>query len=148
MDLYLFQSHAEGFEMTFSWKGKRVLITGGAGMIGRELVEQLSELGANIMVWDNDLNRLKELKHVKWKMFTLINQNLVDDFMDEFKPEFVFHLAGVKGNPKMTNEKPVDFMGPMLKFDTNMILAAQTYGVKRFLYTSSIAVENPKTDKY
>ena len=64
------------------------------------------------------------------------------------EPEYVFHLAGIKGNPKMTKERPVDFMGPMLQFDTNMILAAQKAGVKRFLYTSSIAVENPKTDKY
>jgi len=57
-------------------------------------------------------------------------------------------LVGVKGNPKMTNERPVDFMGTMLQTDVGLILAAQKAGVKRFLYTSSIAVDHPEDDKY
>jgi len=119
------------------WKDKKVLVTGSEGMIGKELVEQLeklkeegTQLGLVDIKFGLDLKDYKECLRVCEGM------------------DYVFHLAGIKGNPKMTNERPVDFMGPMLQFDTNMILAAQEAGVKKFLYTSSIAVENPETDKY
>ena len=106
-------------------------------MIGRELVEQLIELDADVWLVDNKL--------LDWMDLT---EKEVCNRVCAYNIDYVFHLAGVKGNPKMTKEKPVDFMGPMLQFDTNMIIAAQEAGVKRFLYTSSIAVDNPETDKY
>lgn len=118
----------------FDYKNKKVLVTGGAGMIGIELVMQLYDLGAKVTVADiktgNDLsnyNTCKELCKNK---------------------DYVFHLVGVKGSPKMTRERPIDFMAPMLQCDVNMILAAQHSNIERFLYTSSIAVENPQTDVY
>lgn len=117
-----------------NWKNKRVLITGGLGMIGLELYEQLDDLGAIISVAD-----LKDGQD-------LINFEVCR--LECLEKDYVFHLAGVKGSPKMTNERPVDFMAPMLGFDRNMIVAAQQRNVKRFLYTSSIAVENPESDKY
>ncbi len=119
-----------------NWKDKKVLVTGSSGMIGKELVEQLIELGADIKKVDITIMDEMDLRDCYCCL------DICQDM------DYVFHLAGIKGNPKMTNEKPVDFMGPMLQFDTNMILAAQEKGIKRFLYTSSIAVENPETDKF
>ena len=112
----------------------KILVTGSDGMIGMELIELLKDKGDSIHIVDfkrgNDLRNFNEcLSYTKGI-------------------DIVYHLAGIKGNPKMTSEKPVDFMGPMLQFDTNMIIAAQTNGVKKFLYTSSIAVENPATDRF
>lgn len=118
------------------WKNKKVLVTGSEGMIGKELVIQLKELEANVTGFDiKDGNNVLKYDHGHY-MF------------DKYKPEYVFHLFGIKGNPKKTKEKPVDFMGPMLMGDTNIICLAQKYNIKRFLYTSSIAVENPESDKY
>jgi GDP-L-fucose synthase len=56
---------------------------------------------------------------------------------------YVFHLAGVKGSPQMAKEQPVDFMVPMLQFNTNMIQAAFEAKVDWFLYTSSVGVYSP-----
>jgi GDP-L-fucose synthase len=119
------------------WKNKKVLVTGSEGMIGKELVIQLLNLGAEVIKFD--INDPKEKLDVTWKPAC---ENMCENI------DYVFHLFGIKGNPKMTNEKPVDFMAPMLFGDTNMIVSAQKQGVKKFLYTSSIAVENPETDKY
>lgn len=120
------------------WKDKKVLVTGSEGMIGKELVEQLEKLGAKVYGFDIKLDSIQNVKITR-------SCELV---MERVKPEFVFHLFGIKGNPKMTNEQPIAFMVPMLYGDLNMITVAQEYGVKKFLYTSSIAVENPETDKF
>lgn len=116
------------------FNNKKILVTGSRGMIGQELVLQLNEMGAEVYQADLSLGHdLREFKTCREFCFGM---------------DYVFHLAGIKGSPKRTSERPVDFMGPMLQFDTNMILAAQDSGVKRFMYTSSIAVEHPEEDKY
>lgn len=113
---------------------KKILITGGLGMIGTELVLILKKEGSLLRIADLKMgNDLRDFN---------ICLNLCNG-IDE-----VYHLAGIKGNPRKTKEQPVDFMGPMLQFDTNMIIAAQAMGVKKFLYTSSIAVEHPESDLY
>lgn len=127
-------------------------------MIGRELVEQLEELGCEILKFDiqrnwkkfpgHDFGDCRECGEPDKYSIDVTDKRLVEEIFKAFKPEYVFHLFGIKGNPKMTEERPVDFMGPMLQGDTNIILACQKYGVKRMLYTSSIAVENPESDKY
>lgn len=127
-----------------NWKNKKVLVTGSEGLIGKELVEQLKEKGAK--VFESDINGLRETNNTRNYPADLTHKFSCWWILKHSKPEFIFHLAGIKGNPKMTKERPADFMGPMLQFDTNMILAAQEAGVKRFLYTSSIAVEYPTTD--
>ena len=120
------------------WKDKNVLVTGGMGMIGQELTEKLMVLGACVTVMDIKLGEEHDCREY----------SNCARFIEHYRPDFIFHLAGIKGNIWRTQNEPVDFMGPMLQFDTNMILAAQMYGVKKFLYTSSIAVENPESDKY
>ena len=114
---------------------KTILVTGGLGMIGRELVELL-EKDKNNIVCVADLKDGDDLTSYEQCKTLCVGT------------EEVYHLVGVKGNPKMTKERPLDFMFPMLQCDTNMIRAAIECGVKKFLYTSSIAVENPESDKY
>lgn len=120
-----------------NWKGTRCLVTGSEGLIGKELVILLREKGAIVSVFD-----------IKAGLDVTNNLDIRSIFEVVGPFDYVFHLFGIKGNPKMTKERPVDFMGPMLQGDTNFILAAQKYKVKHFLYTSSIAVENPESDKY
>lgn len=122
------------------FENKKVLVTGGSGMIGRSLVNLLLQRGAKVHIvdlsdstdlYDKVVVHKKDLRHF---------QNCLDvcEGMD-----YVFHLAGVKGSPKMCIEQPVDFMVPMLQFNTNMMEAAFRSKVKWYLYTSSVGVYSP-----
>jgi GDP-L-fucose synthase len=122
------------------FKDKKVLITGGGGMIGRSLINQLLDKECKIYVADltkpTDLPEGVEHIQVDLRFF-----NSCIDICKEMN--YVFHLAGVKGSPKMAKEQPVDFMVPMLQFNTNMIQAAFEANVDWFLYTSSVGVYSP-----
>jgi len=122
------------------FKDKKVLITGGGGMIGRSLINQLIDKECKIYVADlttpTDLPEGVEHLQVDLRFF--------DNCLDICKGmNYVFHLAGVKGSPQMAKEQPVDFMVPMLQFNTNMIQASFESKVDWFLYTSSVGVYSP-----
>jgi GDP-L-fucose synthase len=119
---------------------QRVLVTGGTGMIGRFLVDLLLKQGAKVRIVSRD--------HVSRAHpdADFLNADLTDmatcvsvcEGMD-----YVFHLVGVKGSPKMTKEKPASFFVPVLRFNTHMMEAARLAKVKWYLYTSTVGVYQP-----
>lgn len=122
------------------YNNKKILVTGGTGMIGRFLVEMLIDRGARVTVASLDE---PSRAHPKAKFLKLD----LTDFNNCMKAcrgiDFVFHLAGIKGSPKMTIEQPASFFVPTILFNTNMMEAARRVGIKRFLYTSTIGVYAP-----
>ncbi|MAK83078.1 NAD(P)-dependent oxidoreductase [Phenylobacterium sp.] len=122
------------------FKDKKVLITGGGGMIGRSLVKMLHSKGANITI--ADLTTPTNLP--KGINFTEVDLRYFDQCENIcYGMDYVFNLVGIKGSPKMCAEQPVDFMVPMLQFNTNMMEAAHKANVKWYLYTSSVGVYAP-----
>ena len=123
-----------------SYKGKKVLVTGGTGLIGRPLVEQLFQRGARVRIASLDdpsrAHPAAEFKRVD--LMELAHCLAVSEGMD-----YVFHLAGIKGSPAMTAKKPASFFVPTISFNTNMMEAARRSGVEKYLYTSTIGVYAP-----
>ena len=122
------------------FKNKKVLITGGGGMIGRSLVKLLLEKECKIYIADltKPIDLPEGVEHLQ------VDLRFFDNCLDICKDkDFIFHLAGVKGSPKMCAEQPADFMVPMLQFNTNMAEAARKANVKWYLYTSSVGVYSP-----
>ena len=124
------------------YKNKKILITGGTGLIGIQLTNILLNFGAKVTVVSLEKN--PELpKRVK---FFKTDLRILDNCLKVTKrQDFVFHLAGIKGSPKLTMTRPYSFMTPMILFNTNMLEACRVNKVKRYLYTSSIGVYNPKS---
>ena len=73
------------------WKNKRVFISGGNGVIGRELVNQLHNLGAEIMVGDLKPFSDELPQGIRYRQGDL-NYCKPQELLT-FKPEFFFHLA-------------------------------------------------------
>jgi GDP-L-fucose synthase len=122
------------------FKDQKVLVTGGNGMIGRQLVKLLLERGAKVYVADlNKADLPEEVVHLKIDLRQFNDCVSACEGMD-----YVFNLVGIKCSPKVTMEQPFDIMGPMMQFNTNMIEAALTTpSVKWFLYTSTVGVYTP-----
>ena len=122
------------------YKNKNVLVTGGTGMIGRSLCEMLISFGANVTVasLDDESSALNGTKFLKLDLRSFDNCLEVSKNQD-----IVFHLAGVKGSPKVTKERPATFLVPIVQFSFNMMEAARINKVERYLFTSSVGVYQP-----
>lgn len=122
------------------FKNQKVLVTGGAGMIGRALVKLLVEQGAEVYLVDLKSSDIPHGVAGVYKKDLCFFDNCMEvcEGMD-----YVFHLAGVKGSPQKTAKQPADFFVPMLQFNTNMMEAAREANVKWYLFTSSVGVYSP-----
>ena len=121
-------------EVLKSYNGKSCLVTGGTGMIGREIAMLLANAGANVRVVSLD-------KVIIHKSVEHVYGDLTDfDFCKEQTRDMdcVFHVAGIKGSIKVTVDNPASFFVPLLMFNTNVLEASRINKVPKLVYTSSI----------
>ncbi len=125
--------------MLQSLKNKKVLVTGGGGMIGRQLVKLLQDKECDIYV--ADLKRPKDIDGITYRKVDLTNYDSCVSVCHGM--DIVFNLVGIKASPKIIEERPADIMTPMLQFNTNMMGAAMKSEVDWYLYTSTVGVYPP-----
>ena len=125
------------------FKNKNVLVAGGSGLIGRQLVRLLKNEGAFVRVVDKkmsfDITLDESIEDIQMDLTTMNNCMEACHDMD-----YVFNLMCIKGSPKAMKERPASHLVPMLQFNTNLMEAARHSKIKRYLYTSSVAVYEPK----
>lgn len=121
-------------EVLRSFSGASVLITGGTGLIGRQIANLLCDAGAAVRVVSLDRVRVDErAEHVYGDLtdFQLCRELTRDT-------DFAFHVAGIKGSIEVTRSKPASFFVPLLMFNTNVLEACRLNKVRKVVYTSSI----------
>ncbi|MFA5349842.1 MAG: NAD-dependent epimerase/dehydratase family protein [Candidatus Omnitrophota bacterium] len=117
-----------------SFSGKRVLITGGTGLIGRQVVDILNAAGAITKIVSLDrINIDQRSEHTYGDLTDFEFCKKVTRNVD-----FVFHLAGVKGSIEVTKAKPASFFVPLLMMNTNILEACRINKIVKIVYTSSI----------
>lgn len=116
------------------FRNKNILITGGTGLIGRQLTDILLDLDANVCVASlDDFNLNSKASYVKVDLLDFNScKNCTKDM------DMVFHLAGIKGSIEVTKSKPATFFVPLLLMNTNLLEASRLNNVRELVYTSSI----------
>jgi GDP-L-fucose synthase len=117
-----------------SFYSKNVLITGGTGLIGRQVVDILCKAGASVTIVSLD----KVI--VNKKSIHIIGDLTSFEFCKELTKDidFVFHLAGIKGSASVSEKKLASHFVPTLMMNTNILEACRINNVKKVVYTSSI----------
>ncbi|HIG52318.1 TPA: SDR family NAD(P)-dependent oxidoreductase [Candidatus Pacearchaeota archaeon] len=86
-------------EIENSYKGKRILITGGSGFIGSHLIEEFLKLGAKVFIFvkkESDLWRIKHLKERIEIFYPDYNKReSLNNLLNEVNPEIIFNLLAI-----------------------------------------------------
>lgn len=122
------------------FKGSVVLVTGGAGCVGSNLVRRLSELEAKKVIILDDLSSAYDWNIPSAPNIQFIHGSILDDGMlrRAFKerPQYVFHLAAHFANQNSVDNPEKDLMVNGLGI-LKVLEHAQLVDVDRFVYSSS-----------
>jgi GDP-L-fucose synthase len=116
------------------YANKKILVTGGTGLIGRQLVPMLCDLGAIVT-----LVSLDDLTFDDRTLYLKCDLRYYEDCLRITREkDFVFHLAGIKTSPAITDSRPATMSIAPLQINTNVLEACRVNKVPKVLFTSSI----------
>jgi len=125
------------------WQDRLVLVTGGSGFIGANLVEALLALDAKVRVADNlERGRLESLRpwldRIEFVQADLLERSACREACSGV--DTVFHLASRVGAIGYYAEHPASVLADNSIIDANVLTAATRCGVSRYVYASSVFV--------
>lgn len=120
--------------------GKRVLVTGGTGLIGIPLVKRLDQAGSEVRVVSLDAESPFE-RHIEFVRGNLCDKEVCEAALEDI--QVVFHLAGIKGGIGLAQSKAATFLIENILMNTQVMEAARRARVERCLYASSICIYPP-----
>jgi GDP-L-fucose synthase len=112
--------------MTSSWAGRRVMVTGGGGFLGRAVVRRLEASGATDVFVprspDYDLRTLAGIERV----------------LADGRPELVIHLAAVVGGIGANRENPGRFFYENAIMGIQLMELARLAGVAKYVQVGTV----------
>jgi GDP-L-fucose synthase len=127
------------------YSSKKVLVTGGKGFIGSNLVQHLVKLGAKVRV----ISRGSKRNKMPESGVETLEGDLTQPYICRIAAkgmDYVFHLAAAGGGLVYNMNHPASTLAPNLLINTNMLEAARLENVDRYLFTSSSSVYPPHLD--
>jgi len=125
-------------------KGKHILVTGGAGFIGSNIVRGLLNLGTKVTVLDNlETGKIDNIQpYLNLPNFSFIEGSICDLATCEnavIGVDAITHQAALGSVPRSI-EFPLNTHATNATGFLNMLNAAKDAGIKRFVYASSSSV--------
>ena len=123
------------------YSGSKALVTGGASFIGSTLVDQLVDLGANVVVLDDfstgDLDHLSNSSQsIEVAEIDLRNSSSTSRMLKHYKPDVVFHLAAIHGGRGFIETFQKRILDNLI-IDQNVYSSSLDTGVKMIVHASS-----------
>jgi UDP-glucose 4-epimerase len=129
------------------WAEKKVLVTGGLGFIGSNLVKRLISLGSKVVIVDDLskgnagflINEIKDRKNILFVKRDLTKEMIKDVIKDE-NIEIVFHLAARVGGIKYLHRYPATILRDNTLITINVFESIRDNNVEKIIYFSSSMV--------
>ena len=135
------------------FKDTKVLITGSAGSIGREIVRQVASFSPSEMMLidaaetpQHDIRLMMKREFPSVKATTVVtsitNPDRMEAIFNDFRPEFVFHAAAYKHVPMMEDNPSESIQNNV--YGTKILAELSVkYGVRKFVMISTDKAVNP-----
>jgi FlaA1/EpsC-like NDP-sugar epimerase len=132
---------------------KSILVTGGAGSIGSEIVRQVAQLDSSlIVVVDQAESPLHELKlellerfpdqNFKFVLADISNHYRLEKLFEDYRFSIVYHAAAYKHVP-LIEDNPHEAIFVNIGGTRNLALLSRQYNVSRFVMVSTDKAVNP-----
>lgn len=120
---------------------KTVLVTGGAGFIGSHIADELIKKGHKVVIFDDLSGGFLENVNPKAVFIkgSVCDVGLVNKIFGQYKFDYVFHLAAYAAEGLSHFIKKFNYENNLVG-SVNLTNASVNFGVKCFVFTSSIAV--------
>ncbi len=113
------------FKMSF-WRSKKVLVTGGAGFLGRVVVDLLKSKGC------------RHVFVVAKKDYDLRKQSAIKKVLKDSDPDIVLHLAAVVGGIGANQRHPGQFFYDNIMMGVQLLEESRKFGVEKLVALGTI----------
>ena len=126
---------------------QKVIVTGGAGFIGSNLVDKLIDMGIQVSVIDNFSTGRMENTNKKVHYWKQDLSNVSVDELTQFMEgvDVVFHTAA-KARVQPSIDDPITYNQHNVNATLNVLYAAHKAGVKRVVYSASSSAYGDTTE--
>ena len=104
-----------------------ILVAGATGLAGSAIVRELTRIGRPVV-------------GISSKDVDLLDRNATFNYLDKLKPNAVIDAAAKVGGISANNNYPVEFLSENIRIQTNLIDAAHSAKVEKFVFLASSCV--------
>ena len=104
-----------------------ILVAGATGLAGSAIVKELTRIGRPVV-------------GISSKDVDLLDRNATFNYLDKLKPNVVIDAAAKVGGISANNSHPVQFLSENIRIQTNLMDAAHSASVEKFVFLASSCV--------